>query len=646
MNLLQKRLDVYDELLQAARGDIPADLVIEGGRVLNVLTGEILEGNITVHKGFIVSLYTQSPDAVRRVDARGKIAIPAFIDPHVHIESSMVLPPAYAEVVAANGTGTILSDPHEIVNVMGVDGFAMMQDNTAGLPLRLFFDIPTCVPSKRAAEYSGADIQAPEIKEMARLGGRKLGELMSYDEIIHGEPVMSGIVKTGWELGMPRDSHFPMISVLGGMFNLLSPIQKLGAVIGMLGSQALKMDFFNALSSRIFTSVLRKQEYQDLDAYLVALGLTADHETYGPEVQIKLDHGMHLMLSSHIFLTLPQMMPVLLQAIRKLKYKDAIGLCTDDMWPDDLLEIGGLAGVLRLLTKHGIHPVDAVRFATLNNARRLAQSGIEEAALIGALAPGMSADIVLVADPLKQFKVDMVFHEGQQVMENGKLLIQVPAPKVPPAALDTVPVAPVTPETFLIHAPAGSVAQAVQVRALELPKPPGLPFPNLIQVEVPVLDGVLDSSGYTIIAAFNRYGKGGPQPTMGLIRSYSLKDGAVASTLSHDSHNLIVLGSNTQDMAAAVNEVIKMKGGMAAVRNGELLARLSFPVGGLMSLESVAAMAPEAKAFRQAIGTLGLDPKSPILPFAVFSLPAGPGARVTDRGIWDGDKQALVPMFV
>ncbi len=646
MSLIQKRMEMYDELLQAARGDIPADLVIEGGRILNVLTGEILDGSITVHKGFIVSMFSKTPNALKRVDARGKIAVPAFIDPHVHIESSMVLPPAYAQAVAASGTGTVLSDPHEIVNVMGVDGFAMMQDNTEGLPLRLFFDIPTCVPSKREAEYSGADIQAPEIKAMARLGGKKLGELMSYDEIIHGEPIMTGIVKTGWELGLPRDSHFPMISVLGGMFNLFNPLQKLGVIVGMLGFQLTKLGMFNALSSKIFTGVLRKQEYRDLDAYLVALGLTADHETYGPEVQIKLDHGMHLMLSSHIFLTLPQMMPVLLQAVKKLKYKDAIGLCTDDMWPDDLLAIGGLAGVLRLLVKNGIDPVDAVRFATLNNARRLSQAGIAEAQFIGSLAAGMSADIVLIEEPLKDFKIAMVFHEGRLVAENGKLVQPVPPPIVPEKALDTVPLPLVTLQTFRINAPGGSAVTSVKVRALELPKPPGLPFPFLVEMEVPVKDGVLDTSGYTLIAAFNRYGKGSEKPTIGLIRSYSLKDGSVASTLSHDSHNLIVLGTNIEDMAAAINEVIAMKGGMAAVRKGALLAKLSFPVGGLMSLESISAMAPEAKAFREAIGKLGLDPKSPILPFAVFSLPAGPGARVTDRGIWNGDKQALVPLFV
>ena len=372
MDLLKKRIDCYDELLQAARGEIPVDLAIQGGRILNVMTGEILKGDIAVHKGFIVSILTKNIRANKTIDASGKIAVPSFIDPHVHIESSMVLPPAYAEVAAANGTGTVLADPHEIVNVMGVEGWSLMADNANDLPIRLFFDIPTCVPSKRGAETSGADIQAAEIKEMARRGGRKLGELMSSDEIIAGEPVMSDIVKAGWELGLPRDAHFPMINVLGGLFSSLNPLQMAGVMLGLMGSRLLHWPGLNALPLKIFTRQLRKQEFKDLNAYLVALGITADHETYGPEIQTKLDHGMRLMISSHVFLTLPMMMPILLQAVRRLRYKDPIGLCTDDIWPDEFIEMGGLAGVLRLLVKNGINPVDAVRFATLNNAQRLA----------------------------------------------------------------------------------------------------------------------------------------------------------------------------------------------------------------------------------------------------------------------------------
>jgi len=339
-------------------------------------------------------------------------------------------------------------------------------------------------------------------------------------------------------------------------------------------------------------------------------------------------------------------MPLLLQAVRRLRYKDPIGLCTDDMWPDDLIAVGGMAGVLRLLVKNGIAPVDAVRFATLNNAQRLAQAGMREATLIGALAPGLSADLALVAEPLKDFKIDLVIHEGTVVAEHGKLTQPLPGPKVPTAALDSVHVVPVSEETFRIPTPTSLKGGSARVRLLSLPKPPALPFPDMVEAEVPVVDGQVDMRGYTLIAAFNRYGDGNSPPVIGLIKGYTLKEGAVASTLAHDSHNLIVLGTDRADMALAANTVLAMKGGMAAALKGKVLAKLPFPVGGLMTTGSVEAVAPQAAAFRKAIGSLGLDPKSPILPFAVFSLPVGPGAKVTDQGIWDADKKALVPLFV
>lgn len=646
MNLLDQRIQAYDTLIQAAMGKIEADLLIEGGQILNVLSGEIIDGDILVHQGFIAGLMTQDVKAKQRIDARGKIALPAFIDPHVHIESSMVMPPVYAEVVAAQGTGTVLSDPHEIVNVMGVDGFKMMIDNAEDLPLRLFFDIPTCVPSKREAESAGADIRAKDVRKMAKLGGRKLGELMSFEEIISLEPIMTEIVKTGWELGLPRDAHFPMFSVLGSIFTELSLGQKIGMGVGMLGAKALRWPGANRLPYNIFKRQLRQSSYPELNAYLCALGLTADHETYGPEIQVKLDHGMHLMISSHIFLTFPMMMPIILQGVRQLRYKDMIGLCTDDIWPDELLEIGGMAGVLRLLAQNGIDPVDAVRFATLNNAQRLAQAGIPEAALIGALAPGMAADIVLVDKPLKKFKIEMVLHQGQVVAEGGQITQPAPQTRLHPKAAKSVKLNPVSEATFQIPATALSGNSHARVRVLELPKPPELPFPNLVEKSVPVVNGYLDTSKHIIIAVFNRYGRGSQTPTIGLIEGYSLKEGAAASTLAHDSHNLIVLGRNTTDMAAACNRVIEMQGGMAVVREGEILAEIAFPIGGLMSDEPIEAMAAKAAAFRQGIGAIGLDPKSPILPFAVFSLPAGPGDKITDRGLWDGKQQALVDLLV
>lgn len=646
MNLLQKRIDLYDELLRAARGDIPVDLIIQGGRILNVMTGEILPGDLAIHQGFIVSIFRKDMQAKQTIDARGLILAPAFIDPHVHIESSMVLPPAYAEVVAANGTGTILPDPHEIVNVLGLEGWSLMVDNAKDLPLRFLFDIPSCVPSKRGAEKSGADIQAAEVRELAQRGGRKLGELMSYDEIIAGEPVMSEIVKTGWQLGLPRDAHFPMVGVLGDLFGSLNPLQMGGVALGMLASRLLRWPGANALPLAIFTRQMRKQQYRDLNVYLTALGLTADHETYGPEINTKLDHGMRLMISSHVFTTMPMTMPILLQGVRKMRYKDAIGVCTDDMWPDDLLEMGGMVGVLRAMAKNGIAPIDAVRFATLNNAQRLAQAGIPEATLMGALAPGMSADLVLIDGPLKEFKIEMVIHEGKVVAQAGKLTNPVGDPRVPSLALNTVQLTPISEQTFSIAAPSELKNGTARIRVLSLPKPPALPFAKMVETDINIVDGQLDLEGYTRIAAFNRYGEMNGNPVIGLTQGYTLKKGAIASTLAHDSHNLIVIGVDAADMALVANTVISMQGGMAAVDSGQVIAKLAFPVGGLMTTSTVADMAPQAAAFRKAIGSLGLDPASPIMPFAVFSLPAVPGVKVTDQGLWDDERQALVSLFV
>jgi len=646
MGLVEKRMAAYDSLLAAARGDITVDLLIKGGKVLNVMTGELLPGDVAVHQGFIVSLFRKGVAAHKTLDAKGMIIAPAYIDPHVHIESSMVLPPQYAATVAAQGTGTVFADPHEIVNVMGVAGFEMMAANAHDLPLRLFFDASTCVPSKRTVESSGADIQAGEIRQMAHQGARKLGELMSFDEIIAGDPVMTDIVKAGWDLRLPRDAHYPLLDDLVGVFTNLSAFEKVQVFGSLIGGQLLKLRFLYGAAFRTLVPRLRQIDHTSLNAYLVALGPTADHETYGPEAQIKLDHGMRLMLSSHIFNMGPTY-PLLLAAVKQLRYKDAIGLCTDDIWPDELVAKGGLAGVLRDLVANGIDPVDAIRFATLNNAQRLAQAGSPEAALIGLVSPGMSADLVLLQEPLKNFQAAWVIHEGKVVAQDGKILTEISAAQIPAQALDSVILPAVDVEMFRI--PVGGTAGQngkVRVRLMDVPKPPALPFPKMIEEDLPVKDGLVDTSGLMLIAAFNRYGKFSGKPVLALVKGYLLKAGAVASTLSHDSHNLIVLGTNPADMAQAASRVIEMHGGMAAVRDGRLLADIPFPVGGLMTTGTAQEAGEKALAFRQAIGSLGLDSKMPIMAFAAFTLPAGPGAKVTDLGLWDSERKAFVPLLV
>ncbi|MFW9851477.1 MAG: amidohydrolase family protein, partial [Candidatus Thorarchaeota archaeon] len=394
--LLQRRIQMYDDLLRAARGEIKIDTVIQGGTILNVHTGDLLEGNVGIHKGFIVSVFNDHIQGLNVIKATGKTLIPAFIDPHIHIESSMILPPAYAQIAAINGTGTIFADPHEIVNVMGVDGFSLMVNNSQNLPARLYFDIPTCVPSKRGAETSGADIRVNEIKEMLQKGGKKLGELMSVEEIVSGDPIITDIIKAGWESNIPRDSHFHLLlPKLGEAFGTLSLLQKMGVAMGIIGGKFLRLNSLKTLPGKIFVDKLRSLDSSALDTYLVALGFTADHENYGPELQLKLDRGMRLMISSHVF-AIPQMLPLLITSIKNLRYTDSIGLCTDDLWPDELVKKGGMLGLAKGLVRQGLDPIDVVRFATLNNAQRLTQAGIKETILMGAIAPGLVADIVIL----------------------------------------------------------------------------------------------------------------------------------------------------------------------------------------------------------------------------------------------------------
>lgn len=646
MDLLKTRIELYNELLKAARGEILIDTIIESGNIVNVLTGEVQQGNIGIHKGFIVSLFNNNIDAQQTINALRKTVIPSFIDPHIHIESSMILPTAYAEVVALNGTGTIFADPHEIVNVMGVEGFKLMIKNSQNLPTRIFFDVPTCVPAKRVAESSGADIRANEIIEMIHQGGKKLGELMSVDEIISGDPIMRDIIKTGWEEGVPRDAHFHwLLPSLAQAFTSLSLGAKLKLYSGFIGGKFLRINRLYDLSVNVLVNTLRNLDNRSLDTYLVALGLTADHENYGPELQIKLDHGMRLILSSHIF-SFPEMVPLLLRTVQRQRYKDTIGMCTDDLWPDELIKKGGMLGFVKALIKHGLDPIDVIRFATLNNAQRLAQSGIIEANLIGSIVPGQIADIIILDGSLKKVNIDTVIHKGQVVAKKGELLKHSPSPEVPSPALQTVKVPEISEKIFQIPAPSIAKDGIAMTRVLSLPKPPALPFPEIIKEEIPIDGSILDTEGYTTITVLNRYKDKKQPPSRGLIRGYPINNGALASTVAHDSHNFTVLGSNVSNMIIVAKKVIEMNGGLVASQNGKILANIALPVGGLMSTASLKELCKSAEKFRNALDKLGLDPSNPIMPFALFSLPAVPGAKVTDLGIWDDRQKKLVPIFV
>ncbi|MBD3214722.1 MAG: amidohydrolase family protein [Candidatus Lokiarchaeota archaeon] len=639
MSLLDRRISNFDELLKAARGELPLDIAIRKIEILNVITGEILEGDIGIHKGFIVGLFDESLKANENINGEGKIAIPSFIDPHVHIESSMILPNSYSEIIAAQGTGTIFADPHEIVNVMGIEGFNLMKNNSQDLPVRIFFDAPTCVPSKRDAESSGADIRADQVTKMIELGASKLGELMSIDDIVSGDPILTDIIKTGWKNNIPRDAHFPLLD-LSQAFEMLSFKEKIGVYLGLIGSKITKGTHFNSVPTKILIKKMRQLDHSTLNAYLTALGDTSDHENIGPELRIKLDYGMRILLKT----PLSDLGGLLVESVKKLRYKDAIGITSDDVWLDELMEDGAMIGVIKELVGYGLDPIDAIRFATLNNAQRLAREGVKDMSLLGAIAPGMVADVILLNGRLKKFDVDIVINEGNIVAKEGKCISSIPKAKIPLEALKTIDVPQITENTFLIHSPKTD-KQTIRTRILEVPEKSTLPLPMLSQEDIPIANGALDTSGYTMICVINRYGKS-DKAVKGLIKGFSVENGAIASTVAHDSHNFTIIGSNPNDMLLAAKSIIKSKGGITAYKNGNKLAHIPLPIGGLMSDAPIKNISNSITQYRKALDILGLDSSNPLLHFVVFSLPSVPGPKVTDLGLWDDQKGELVPLFM
>jgi len=639
MGLFTKRIKNHDDLLKATRGEIKIDLAIENVEILNVITGEILEGTIGIHKGFIVSLFNENLKAIKEINGKEKLIIPSFIEPHVHIESSMVLPHKYSEIVAAQGTGTVFADPHEIVNVMGIDGFNLMKKNSNNLPVRIFFDSPSCVPSKRGVESSGADIRAEDVNEMIESGAKKIGELMSIDEIVSGDPILTDIINAGWKHKIPRDAHYPILD-LSQAFENLNLSEKIGVYLGLIGSKITKGKHFNSLPVKILIRKMRQLNHFELNSYLVALGLATDHENIGPELQIKLDFGMRVLLKS----PLEDLGGLLVETVKKLRYKDSIGICSDDVWLDELIEKGGMRGVMKELVGYGLDPIDAVRFATLNNAQRLAREGIEEASLMGAISPGLVADLVLLDGDLKKFNVNTVIHDGRIVAKGGKTIVSIPEVNIPENSLKTVEIPEITEDTFMIHAP-DSANKEICTRILELPEKATLPLPILKEEYIAINNGILNTADYDTICVINRYGNS-EKSIKGLIKGFSLTEGAISSTIAHDSHNLIVIGSNPTDMFLATKMIINSNGGIAAFKNGKKLAHISLPIGGLMSNDPITQISKTIEEYRQALEILGLDSSNPLLHFVIFSLPSIPGPKVTDLGLWDDNKRELVPLFV
>ncbi|NTD89046.1 adenine deaminase [Agrobacterium tumefaciens] len=575
---IREPVDLNDDALRAravaaARGDAAFDVLITGGTLVDVVTGELRAADIGIVGPLIASVHEPASrsDAAQLVDASGAFVSPGLIDTHMHIESSMITPAAYAAAVVARGVTTIVWDPHEFGNVHGVEGVRWAAKSIENLPLRAILLAPSSVPSAPGLERGGADFDAgilADILSWPQIGG--VAEIMNMRGVIDRDQRMSGIVQAG------------------------------------------------LVSEKLICGHARGLKDADLNAFMVA-GVSSDHELVSAEdLMAKLRAGLTIELrGSH-----DHLLPEFVEALNALGHlPQTLTLCTDDVFPDDLLRGGGLVDVVRRLVRYGLKPEWALRAATLNAAQRLGRADL------GLIAAGRRADIVVFED-LSGFSARHVLAGGRAVAEAGHMLVDIPAcdatalegsMKLPLRAADDF----------------GVACEGARVRLATIDRPR---FTQWGEAEAEVKDGfVVPPEGATMISVTHRHGKAEPVTRTGFLTGWGRWNGAFATTVSHDSHNLTVFGGNAEDMALAANAVIATGGGMAVASEGNVTALLPLALSGLVSDAPLEDVAQAFEELRAAVGKV-VEWQPPYLVFkACFgaTLACNIGPHQTDMGIAD-----------
>ncbi|MGV1764289.1 adenine deaminase [Rhizobium rhizogenes] len=557
----------------AARGDAPFDLLIAGGRLVDMVTGQIRAADIGVVGPLIASVHAPGSrtNAAETIDASGCFLSPGLIDTHMHIESSMVTPALYAEAVLPRGVTTIVWDPHEFGNVHGLDGVRWAVEATRPLPLRVIPLAPSCVPSAPGLELAGADFDDSAMAEMLawpEIGG--VAEVMTMRGVIDGDPRVSAIVNVGLQSGKLVCGH------------------------------------------------ARGLEGADLNAFMAA-GVSSDHElTSNADFLAKLSAGLTIELrGSH-----DHLLKEFVEVINDLGFlPQTVTLCTDDVFPDELHVNGGLDDVVRRLVRDGLKPEWALRAATLNAAMRLGRNDL------GLIAAGRRADIVLFED-LRAFKAKQVIANGEIVAKAGKIAGTV-------APLDTAPLqnsiklAPLSEDDFRVP------ANGNHVRLATIDRPRFTQWGEIEAVVADGY--VVPPAGTTMIAVAHRHGKADGRPRVGFLTGWGEWRGALCTTVSHDSHNLTVFGGNIRDMTLAGNAVIAAGGGLAVASDGKVQIVLPLPLSGLVSDAPLEETALTFSVLREAMDKIVDWQPPYLVFKACFgaTLACNVGPHQTDRGIAD-----------
>lgn len=563
-----RQLAAKQRLIAVAAGREKADLVLKNAKYLNVFSNEFLCGDIAVANGLIAGVGKY--DGKTEIDVSGKLVLPGFIDAHIHLESSMVTPAEFAKAVVAHGTTTVITDPHEITNVMGIDGVEYMIQASQNLPIDVHFMMPSCVPATEIDE-SGAELDCKDID--LYLDNKKvlgLAEMMNYVGVINGDKNVLSKIVTSQAHHKKIDGHAPELSG------------------------------------------------NDLNAYIAA-GVYSDHECSTFENALeKLRKGQFIMIregtAAH---NLKALMPLLTQ-----QYYSRCMFATDDKHPSDLLYGGHIDYIVKQALKNGADPIVALKTATHHAARYFLLNNK------GAIASGYLADIVVV-DNLEDFNVETVFKRGKLVFDGEVKDFSAPTvdEELAEKCFDTFHLDSVTPSSFKVDGKLGLI---------------GLVGGELLTRNLGTADKIDVENDILKIACIERH-KGTNHIGVGYVKGYSLKAGAVATSVAHDSHNIITVGCNDEDIAVAVNAIKDSKGGIAVVENGKIKALLELPIAGLMSDEPLTTVNEKLENAKLSAYELGADKSiDPFMTLSFLSLPVIPSLRITTKGVFDAENWKML----
>lgn len=569
-------MKVLQERIRAALGEKEVDLLIKNGRVINVFTGKIEKKDVAIYNGIIVGFGNYRARDI--IDVKGEFLCPGLVDGHVHIESSMLTVRQFAQAVLPHGTTTIVIDPHEIANVMGMEGIKFMAESSKQIPLNVFIMLPSCVPATNL-ETSGAKLNSKDLKRLIKedwVAG--LAEMMNFPGVLNRDPeVLRKII-------MAKDKRID------------------GHAPGLSG--------------------------KSLYGYLTA-GIKSDHECTNPKEALeKLENGMWIMIrEGSTAKNLKALLPIVNQ-----KNSRRFFFVTDDRHPKELVEDGHIDSLIKMSISSGLDPILAIQMATINPSQYFGMNNL------GAIAPGYRADIVSLEN-LRRFKIKKVFKDGILVFKNGKVLISNNKELEPTIRIKSIRIKPLNEESFTIKSDK-ALAKVIKI------------IPNQI-VTKKVIKSILLKDGIAYpnlnedilkIAVVERHRATG-NIGIGFVQGFGLKKGAIGSSVSHDSHNIITVGTNDKDMLKAVEIICEMGGGLVAISDQKVLSYLALPIAGLMTDVSLFEVYRKLNSLEKVVKSMGCKLSDPFMALSFLSLPVIPELKITDKGLVDVNKFKIVPLF-